>query len=217
MTTTQRVFDSDIQDDNEEAMRSLAAAIALSYRGNWDSMIGWQQHCRTAQPLGKKDVRTILNMSLSDSLQTHWHAEIRQHIREVKTHMFPSTWSKPPHLTVVRTEPAQKRKWIVDTDARFNSDFAKPNHVMGKIHLVDHGRTFIQWSIPQLYGAGGRCIERSVDDPKVPTLIIFGWCGKRYNDVLMPEDPEGDDLICAGCRRVRDEIGKPPSQTRKCR
>ena len=183
MTTTQRVYDSDIQDDNEEAMRNLAAAIALSYRGNWDSMIGWQQHCRTAQPLGKKDVRTILNMSLSDSLQTHWHAEIRQYTQ----HRVIEAKPRPRALRVVRDEPT--RKWIVNTAAIWKSDTFRPDHKMGKIHFVDHGRTFIQWSIPQLYGAGGRYIERSVDDPKVPTLIVFGWCGKRYNDVLMPEDP----------------------------
>jgi hypothetical protein len=201
---TARVYDSDIDDVNENDMRNMAAAVALAYHGNWESMIGWQRHCQQGLPLGKKDVRTILNMVLSDSTQSHWHHEIRGYLR--------GTPARPPRLHVVREEKKPERKWIINTTAKWKADYFRPDHKMGKIHLIDHGRTFMHWSIPSKY-LGGRYIERDVNDPKVPQLVVFGWCGKRYDDVLLAEQDDSD--TCAGCRKVRDEIGKPPSETRK--
>lgn len=210
MMNTARVYDSDICPELEETLRNLAAAVALTYTGNWESMIGWKRHCENAQPLSIKDIRTILNMALSDQMQAGYHAEIRQYL-----HRFvpPPRPEPPPRLRVVRDPEPPKRRWWVKVRARFRADVFKPDHKMGKIHLVDHGRTFVEWSIPH---HGFR--QAHEDDPKVPKLVVFGWCGKRYDNVLIPDNLEPEDAeMCAGCRRVRCDVGLPPSETRECR
>lgn len=207
--TALRVYDSDIHGAAEEPLRNLAASIALTYAGNWDAMIAWKRHCSQAQPLGTQDIRTILNMALSDVTQSAWHAEIRPYLLRFMRPEPPAVERAPRPLRLVPDPP--KRKWFVKLKARLRSDVFKPAHPMGKVHLVDHGRTVVEWSIKHQPG----CTE---DDPKIPHLIVWGWCGKRYDNVLIPTEivTEDSSQICAGCRRQKAEVGKQPSDVRTC-
>ncbi len=219
-----RVYDSDFTTSPNELI-NLAAEIALSYDGNWDAMCDWKVHCRSAQPLDPKQARTILNMALSDVTQHRYHERIKRLItssivdgaRALRPLAASERPESPRHVVV--SLPVQRPVWI-HTKCKFNSAVFRPNHISGKLHLTDHGRTKLKWEFPYLWDTHTR--DESI---RIPKLTLYGWCGKHYDNPLLP-DIEPVDIVsqekemlrgysverfCVGCVRVERNPGYPPS------
>lgn len=196
MSAVRRIYDSDVV-SNEEALRALAASVALTYSGNWDAMIGWQQHCRERLPLGVKDVRAILNAALSDATQSNWHGPINSLV-DRSSIVLREPRPEKPRLTVVR-EPV--RKVVNRVPARFHGDMLRPRHTSGKLHVVDHDRTYVDWRVQRDWDRNVDFFDRA----RVGKVVVAGICRKQYDNPIPRDLEPGEawpvDELCVGCAR----------------
>ena len=174
-------------------------------------MIEWKRHCTEAQPLNPQQVRTILNMALSDVTQHRYHHVIRKAVMRTGPQSVSDVARADPfgarhHLQVVPDPPKRRTRWFVDTHVKVKSGLFRPDHVSGKIHFVDQLRSHLRWEVP------GERVEPNLM-PKEPTeLYLYGWCGKHYkNPIIIKGQPEEEEAFCRGCLRIKREDGYPPS------
>lgn len=182
-----RVHDSDFI-DHRESLHMLAWRAAYFYQGNWETMIEWRRYVTDGQVLSNKQARAVLNCVLGDATQQSLWPVILTTLDQVRE----QNAEAPPKLRLVRrdSDPNKKRPVGLRLRAVVHATYGKPNQKNGVVHIIDHSKTFMEWSVPRVPYEPWH----DYDAQRIPSLHVVWKCANyRPNTpiVLYREPPEG--------------------------